>query len=108
MADIHERTAGKPRPNGENISSTKTNPARKKSDALVQLSTADRLLLSVAEAAFVLNISKTLVRDYISAGLIPVVRLPHPSKIGFVNRVLIDLQDLKTFAAKWKVNNHAS
>lgn len=59
-------------------------------------------LLSDKEAGAYLGISRSLIREYANRGKIRTVRLPHPSGIGYVNRLLFDVQDLDAFVENAK------
>lgn len=59
-------------------------------------------LLSDVDSAKFLGISRSLIREYADTGKLKVVRLPHPSGVGHVNRTLFDVQDLRRFVSKAK------
>lgn len=54
-------------------------------------------LLSDKQAAHYLGISRSLLRDYVSRGVLHRVLLPHPTGVGYVNRMLLDVRDLDSF-----------
>lgn len=61
-----------------------------------------RRLVSEIQASEYISISRSLLRTYVRNGMIPVVRLPHPSGVGVIHRVLYDVDDLNRFIEKWK------
>lgn len=69
-----------------------------------------RCLLPVSQVAARLGISKSLAREYLRRGILPKIRLPHPSGVGLIKRVLVDSEDLAAFIARCResgANRHA-
>ena len=67
-------------------------------------------LLDVEGAAVYLSLSTWSIRDLIGCGKIPVVKIPHPWKVGkHMDRVLIDVRELDAFidALKPQAVKHA-
>lgn len=59
-------------------------------------------LLSDKDAAKFLGISRSLLRTYSDKGKLKAVRLPHPSGVGYFNRTLFDVEDLRRFVLNAK------
>lgn len=60
------------------------------------------LLVSDREAAHLLGISRSVLREYLAHNIIHQVRLPHPSGVGFINRTLVSVTDLQAFVERCK------
>ena len=71
---------------------------RKKNGAVDLQSSVPPRLLDVPRAAVYLNISPSLVREYISAGMLHQVLLPDPNcSARVIRRVLLDIRELDRF-----------
>ncbi len=60
-------------------------------------------LLSIQESAQYLGISHDVVRNYISTGILPTVKLPSCKEGMRLRRVVIDIDDLNALIAKSKL-----
>jgi predicted DNA-binding transcriptional regulator AlpA len=60
-------------------------------------------LLSDKESARYLGISRSTLREYVNKGILHRVLLPHPSGIGYIHRMLIDISDLDAFIDSLKM-----